>query len=183
MFRNLSPRQKKMQKKFNKIVRWGKFVCLAFLLLAAFAVAVAPRVTGWRWLWVHGPSVNISVGLLRPGIPEKIKAGDYVLITWKGVDPNGISKLWEGAALVKKVACLPGQHLKVTLRQADCDGIKVGHIRHETIDGRPIAPALYDGIIPPGKVFLQGEHYYSYDSRYFGLVPYAWIQGTLVLHK
>jgi Type IV secretory pathway, protease TraF len=156
--------------------RWG---LLAILAVAAFAVAVLPRATGYKWLWVHGPSVNVTLGLLKPDVPEELESGGYVLMVWKGIDPNGVSKLQEGTIMVKKVGCLPGQYLKVTLVQADCDGVKVGHIRHETMDGKPISPALYDGIIPTGKVFLLGEHYYSYDSRYFGLVPVEWLRGSL----
>jgi type IV secretory pathway protease TraF len=121
----------------------------------------------------------MALGLLNPGIPKDLKAGEYVLMVWQGSDPNGVATLREGTALVKKVGCLPGQHLKVTMRQADCDGVKVGHIRHNTIDGKPISPALYDGVIPPGKVFLLGEHYYSYDSRYFGLVDYSRLIGLV----
>ncbi len=157
----------------------ARVIFLVLLALLTLAVAVVPRITGYRWLWVRGPSVNISLGLLRPGTPEVLYPGDYVLMAWKGEDHNGISKLREGVTLIKKVGCLPGQHLKVTMRQADCDGVKIGHIRHEAMDGRPITPALFDGIIPSGKVFLLGEHYYSYDSRYFGLVPYDWLQGTI----
>jgi type IV secretory pathway protease TraF len=170
-----------MRNGLSKALATVKWVCLAILVATAFAVAVLPRVTGYRWLWVHGPSVNVTLGLLKPGSPEQLRTGEYVLMTWKGVDPNGVSKLQEGTAIVKKVGCLPGQRLKVTMRQADCDGIKVGHIRHETIDGKPISPALYDGVIPPGKVFLLGEHYYSYDSRYFGLVSFERLQGRITI--
>lgn len=157
----------------------AKWACLAVLVVAALAVAVLPRIPGYKWLWVHGPSVNVTLGLLKPGVPTDLTIGEYVLMVWKGVDPNGISKLREGATIVKKVGCLPGQHLKVTMQQADCDGMKIGHIRHTTIDGKPISPALYDGVIPVGKAFLLGEHYYSYDSRYFGLVSLEQIQGKL----
>ena len=168
-----------MRNKLSKVLAAAKWTSLAVLALAAFTVAILPGVTGCKWLWVHGPSVNLTLGLLKPGIPEQLRVGDYVLITWKGIDPNGVSRLQEGTALVKKVGCLPGQHLKVTMTQADCDGVKIGHIRHESIDHRPISPALYDGVIPAGKVFLLGEHYYSYDSRYFGLVNYSRLTGLV----
>lgn len=170
-----------MRPAMNNILSTVKWGGLCVLIILALAVAVLPRVTGDRWVWVHGPSVNVTLGLMRPGMPRDMRVGDYVRMVWKGVDPNGISKLREGTSIIKKVGCLPGQHLRVTMRQADCDGVKVGHIRHKTMDGRPISPVLYDGIIPPDKVFLLGEHYYSYDSRYFGLVPVEWIQGVLWL--
>ena len=169
-----------MRDKRSKALATIKWASLAFLMLAAFAVAILPRAIGCKWLWVHGPSVNLALGLLKPGIPEQLRVGGYVLMVWQGLDPNGVSRLQEGTAIVKKVGCLPGQHLKVTMKQADCDGVKIGHIRHETIDGRPIFPAFYDGVIPPGKVFLLGEHYYSYDSRYFGLVDYSRLIGLVM---
>lgn len=170
-----------MRNVLSKAAQASKWGVLAALVIAALAVAVVPRITDYRWLWVHGPSVKVTLGLLRSGVPGELTAGEYVLMVWKGIDPNGISKLREGAMIIKKVGCLPGQHLKVTMKQADCDGKKIGHVRHETMDGRPISPALYDGVIPAGKVFLLGEHYYSYDSRYFGLVPAEQVQGRLVV--
>lgn len=163
----------------NNTLAAGKYCLLGVLFIAALAVAVLPRVTGRKWIWVHGPSVTMTLGLMEPGMPRELRTGDYVRMIWTGVDPNGIAKLREGTAIIKKVGCLPGQHLRVTMRQADCDGIKIGHIRHKTMDGKPLAPALYDGVIPAGKVFLLGEHYYSYDSRYFGLVDYAGITGRV----
>lgn len=169
-----------MRPTMNKALSVLKWSGLTLLIVLALAVAVLPRITDYRWVWVHGPSVNVMLGLMQPGIPQNMQIGDYVRMIWKGVDPNGVSKLREGTAIIKKVGCLPGQHLKITMQQADCDGIKVGHIRHETMDGRQISPALYDGIIPPGKFFLLGEHYFSYDSRYFGLVPAEQILGRLV---
>lgn len=154
---------------------------LGLLSLLVVAVAVIPRLTGLRWILVEGPSVNVALGLIGPAAPGELRAGDYVMLVWNGVDPNGIERLHQNVRLIKRVACLPGQHLKVTMRQADCDGVKIGHIRHETMDGRPIIPALYDGIIPERRFFLLGEHFFSYDSRYFGLVPYDWIHGKLTV--
>lgn len=158
------------------VVKWGG---LSVLIILALAVAVLPRVSDYRWVWVHGPSVNVTLGLMQPGTPQDMQVGDYVRMVWKGIDPNGISKLREGTAIIKKVGCLPGQHLRVTMQQADCDGMKIGHIRYQAMDGRPISPALYDGIIPAGKVFLMGEHFYSYDSRYFGLVDFTQLTGSI----
>ena len=152
---------------------------LGAFVIVALAVAVLPKVTGCRWVWVHGPSVAMTLGLMKPGVPKELRIGDYVRIVWVGVDSNGITKLKEGTTIVKKVGCLPGQHLRVTVTQADCDGRKIGHVRHKTMEGKPIAPALYDGIIPAGKVFLVGEHYYSYDSRYFGLVDRIMLTGRV----
>ena len=158
------------------LVKWS---LLGAFVIVALAVAVLPKVTGCRWVWVHGPSVAMTLGLMKPGVPKELRIGDYVRIVWVGVDSNGITKLKEGTTIVKKVGCLPGQHLRVTVTQADCDGRKIGHVRHKTMEGKPIAPALYDGIIPAGKVFLVGEHYYSYDSRYFGLVDRIMLTGRV----
>lgn len=163
----------------NNALAAGKWSLLGLLLIVTLAVAALPKVTGCRWIWVHGPSVAMTLGLMKPGVPDTLRNGEYVRMVWAGVDPNGIAKLKEGTAIVKKVGCLPGQHLRVTVKQADCDGVTIGHIRHKTMEGKPITPALYDGVIPAGKVFLLGEHYYSYDSRYFGLVDYARLTGRV----
>jgi signal peptidase I len=51
-----------------------------------------------------------------------------------------------------------------------------------TKDGKPLTPLNVD-IIPPGYVFVAGDHVRSFDSRYeeFGLVPMAHLWGKAVL--
>jgi hypothetical protein len=138
----------------SKVKAAAKGFGLAVLVAAAFAVAVLPRVIGYKWLLVRGPSVNATLGLLKPGIPEQLRTGGYVLMVWRGVDPNGGSKLQEGTAIVKKV----------------------GHIRHETIGGRPLA--LY-GRDPAWKSVSPRRTLFAYDSRYFGLIPFERLLGEI----
>lgn len=168
-----------MAKKHHKAVEALRLTGLTLLAAVTLAVAVFPRISGYKWLWVRGPSVNVTLGLLQPVKPAELKAGDYVMLKWRGTDPNHIPRLLGETNLIKKVSCLPGQRLTVTMQQADCDGVKIGHIRHTTLDGKPITPALHDGVIPQGQLFLVGEHYYSYDSRYFGLVNLADLTGIV----
>lgn len=167
--------------KHPEIMRFARYGCLGVIVLITLAVAIIPRITDYKWILVDGPSVNVKVGLIGPIFPRDLHLGDYVMLVWKGIDPNGIERLRSNTKLVKKVGCLPGQYLKVTMHEADCNGIKVGNVRQVTKEGKPLTPALYDGIIPEGRLFLLGEHYFSYDSRYFGLVPYEWIQGKITV--
>ena len=102
-------------------------------------------------------------------------------LIWQGEDPNRIERLKPGTGLVKRVGCLPGQHLRVTVMEADCDGKFLGWVREFSLAGKRLAPALFDGIIPPGMVFLVGDHPASYDGRYFGLVSVSVLRGKLVV--
>jgi len=166
----------------NKLVAMVKITVIGLIVTFSLLFILIPQFTGYKWIFVSGESVNIKLGLISMGPPQTLIPGEYVMLSWKGVDHNGIEKLRQGLSLIKQIVCLPGQHLRVTVTRADCDGNHVGHIRNKTIDGKTITPALFDGLIPPGQVFLMGEHYYSYDSRYFGLVPQEWIQGVIRFH-
>lgn len=166
----------------KKLLKAAKIAVGGLIVTVSLLVILVPQCTGCKWIMVSGQSVHIKLGLISRGLPRALVSGQYVMFTWHGEDHNGIEKLKQGLSLVKRVTCLPGQHLKVTPTKAKCDGKEIGHVRDKTMDGKTITPALFDGVIPPGQVFLMGEHYFSYDSRYFGLVPQGWIQGVIRYH-
>lgn len=101
---------------------------------------------------------------------HEIQSGDYILFE---IPEN---QLYEtGQKAVKKVSCINGQYLKTVSSERKveyyCDG---NLITTTTIFTRPNYEPLivfgYDGIIPDGSYFVTGEHYRSYDSRYWGFV-------------
>lgn len=73
------------------------------------------------------------------------------------------------AKVVKEVRCVPGQHLRVTDKEAWCGNEYLGPKKPFTLDGRPMPKWTYDGVIPPGKYFVMNRHKDSFDSRYYGL--------------
>lgn len=154
---------------------------IALLAVISFTLLLVPKLTPYKWLLVTGESVKAHFGLLAPGVPETLALGDYVALVWQGEDPNHIERLKPGTGLVKRVGCLPGQHLRVTAKEVDCDGKILGLVREFSLSGKRLAPALFDGIIPQGLVFLVGDHPASYDGRYFGLVPMGNLRGKLLV--
>lgn len=145
----------------------------------SLTIMLVPRLTGYRWLLVSGASVRIHFGLLSPGVPALVE-GDYVLMSWQGKDHNEVSHLKSGLKLVKRVGCLPGHRLRVTDTAAECDGKYIAHMRDRRMDGRPLKPFYFDGMLSNDQVFLIGDHFYSYDSRYFGPVPLGWLRGVVI---
>ncbi len=72
--------------------------------------------------------------------------------------------------VVKRIRCVPGEHLKVTDEAAWCDGEYLGPKKRFTLDGRPMPKFTYDGVIPEHRFFVMNPHKDSFDSRYYGLV-------------
>lgn len=164
----------------NKVFRLLSLSGLGLLILVSFGLLLVPHLTPYKWLFVSGPSVQVRFGLLSPDV-SKLSVGDYVLLTWLGTkpDPNGITRLKPGLKLVKRVACLAGHRLRITDGAAECDGKYIGHIRHRSMEGTPLTPFYFEGTVPEGQVFLLGDHFFSYDSRYFGPIPLSWLRGVL----
>ena len=58
---------------------------------------------------------------------------------------------------------------------------KIGKAKTQSKEGRQLTP-IKAGIIPPGMVFVKGEHERSFDSRYeeLGLIPEAALGGRVL---
>lgn len=78
--------------------------------------------------------------------------------------------------LIKKVACFPGDYLLAGGGKFYCNGKLMG-VAHPR---SPSPPFSYDGVIPEGKYFILGEHPYSFDSRYIGLIDRGRVTGVLI---
>lgn len=114
----------------------------------------------------------------------RLKRGDIVSIS--GHDTAYV----QGKTLAKKLIGLPGDVIEQTPK-----GILVSQtypgfpevkipltpslsLLGETKEGKPLTP-ISEKLIPPGYVFVAGDHPRSFDSRYeeFGLVPMERIWG------
>lgn len=161
--------------------QWINAVCwsLSLLMLAALGIQC---LSPWRWVVVLGSSVSGTLALMetRTNLKMTPATGEYVVLRWRGVDPNSQPRLKPGMRLIKRIACGPGQRLRVTAREARCDERVLGTVRDRNLRGQPLKPALYDGTIPQDRYFVMGDHPASYDSRYLGLIPASWIVGRLV---
>lgn len=112
------------------------------------------------------PSIRYHALWISPGAIEK---GDYANV----VIQNDVIDKDDAVKLTKRVACVAGEYLKYEDGQHFCNGEWLGRTLQRTRDGLPLTAFVYDGEIPAGKVYLAGENYRSFDSRYFGLVDVA----------
>jgi hypothetical protein len=73
--------------------------------------------------------------------------------------------------LTKMVRCEAGETLKVTdQREYFCNGQFLGRSFERDSKGVALPQFRYSGPIPPGKLFVMGQHERSFDGRYFGLI-------------
>ncbi|MGV2129460.1 conjugative transfer signal peptidase TraF [Agrobacterium vitis] len=81
------------------------------------------------------------------------------------------------APLIKTVAALHGQHVKIG-ENVTVDGRPLASsiVRASDGEGRPITP-FKTGIVPLRNLFLHSSFASSYDSRYFGPVPETGLLG------
>ncbi|MCD4662531.1 conjugative transfer signal peptidase TraF [Agrobacterium sp.] len=89
----------------------------------------------------------------------------------RGLCPGGF------APLIKTVAALPGQHIKIGANvTVDGRPLASSIVRTSDGEGRPITPSK-TGIVPLRNLFLHSSFASSYDSRYFGPVPDTGLLG------
>ncbi len=77
-------------------------------------------------------------------------------------------------SIVKRVGCLPGQHLRNAGRNFYCNDRLLG----QALKGKN--HYIFNGTIPEGRYFIIGDSEKSYDSRYFGLIEEEKIDAVLI---
>ena len=121
------------------------------------------------------PLTQISLGRL-PGL-RKPRPGDVVVFIW----PKDRSK-----DFIKRVIAVEGQTVEVRNRQVFIDG-KPWDDPHATwVMQRGLGGAAGDNYgpytVPPDHVFVMGDNRdQSYDSRFWGPVPFADIKGEALV--
>ena len=135
-------------------------------VLAALWLGLASRVHV-NASWSDGAWGYLALPIFgEPGI------GDVVL--FDPPDALGARVPW-----LKTVRGLPGMRVTVDADgSVAVDGTVLGRAKARALDGRPLE-AITPATVPPGHVFLHGEHPDSHDSRYaeIGFVPRARIRA------
>lgn len=169
--------------------------------LARRALRVLERalaVAGVLFLVYHGAfdAAEVVSGSMAPtlrGDGAGNAENDWVLYetlsTRTGAPPRAklvVFRSEDGVLIVKRVAGLPGERLRLVDGRLEADGAllpppapgvrytRAGHLRPDA-DG----PRAYE--VPAGSVFLLGDDSKdSWDSRYFGGLPVERLQGRAV---
>ncbi len=129
----------------------------------------------WKVDPISGPVQRgqiVSISPVHTAIFQTALSRNY--LSW-GLCSGGFS------SLLKPVAAVPGDKVSVSAEGITVNGVAVPNSRATTKDslGRPLTQVetgCY--IVEPGTVWLISSHARSFDSRYFGPLPYANILGT-----
>lgn len=150
--------------------RKKRMIFLISLLLAGLAGSFLPG----RISITLTPSVKHRIWWLSQDT-SNVRRGQYVLFHLPHSNLAGMAVpktvvIGQDIRAIKRVGCDEGEDLKLKGRDFFCGDEFLGHAKERSQQGEPLMPALFSGEIPPGKVFLVGDHPDSFDSRYFGLV-------------
>lgn len=94
-----------------------------------------------------------------------IKTGMYIIFDQYVPKPES-----RVLTFIKKVGCSRGEHLKFDSESYFCNEKYIGHAKRKSLKGEPLTPFIFNGRIPEGMFFAVGDHPYSFDSRYVGLI-------------
>ncbi len=150
--------------------RKKRTILLLSLLLAGFAGSFLPG----RISVTLTPSVKHRVWWLSQDTSQ-VRHGQYVLFQLPSTNLAGMTvpeTVVNGQDIraIKRVGCDEGETLNRRGRDFFCEEEFLGHAKEQSKNREPLTPFLFSGEIPPGKVFLVGDHPDSFDSRYFGLI-------------
>lgn len=117
-----------------------------------------------------------SVFLIDKSHKRAVK-GELVAFTWKNAPP-----IPEGITVIKRVAGVTGDSVKVENRHVLINGLFVGRAKETSRTGEPLV-AIDEGLIPQDYFFATGDHPDSFDSRYKrpGLISTDAIKGRAFL--
>jgi len=128
-------------------------------------------------LWLPGhisvtltPSLGYRVFfLIEPESPD-FKEGDYLLFPKQLVYVPLQGNQPRTDKLLKKVGCAAGHRLTVNNSEYYCNENYLGRALIQDSQGKRLPQFIFNGLVPPGSLFMVGSHPRSYDSRYFGFI-------------
>lgn len=154
---------------------WSGFFTLAVVVFLLFVFKYYQPVI------VFSDSVNFSFGFIDK-IAREYERGDYVTFTYfSGGSRLKIDQI-EGRTLIKRIACVPGDYLKVDLKSriVYCNGKAIAKAKEKFLNGKEAPIFAFQGEVPGGKIFVVGDNKDSYDSRYWGFVDTSELKGKVI---
>jgi conjugative transfer signal peptidase TraF len=135
------------------------------------------------WL-IWNASASVPIGLYAVRSAGTLYASELVLVR----PPDALAAFLQergylalGVPLLKHVLALPGQSVCRTDRTITVDDRAIGNALDRDRMGRDLPTWQGCRIVAEGQVFLMNPmSVYSFDGRYFGLLPASAIVGQLV---
>ncbi|SMC28320.1 conjugal transfer pilin signal peptidase TrbI [Desulfacinum hydrothermale DSM 13146] len=158
--------------------RW-RILLLASILLIVIPIIAHVVVSGLSkhyYIGVSGQKASClpwSVILISRGKPATIQRGDIVEFIGRNMGHG-----FDGQHITKLVAGLPGDHILIRKGQLFVNGHYWDDLWLAEKLGKPVEAFEADYIVPPGKLFVLGTYYRSYDSRYWGMIDESEVIGT-----
>lgn len=110
--------------------------------------------------------------------PPHVGQGNYVLFVDREL-ARRVGKP-EVPNIFKRIRCDEGDTLTVDeAKRFFCNGVFLGVAKDYSRTGERMRHFTFNARIPPGFMFVMGEHRDSYDSRYFGLVAKNRVRARL----
>jgi len=110
--------------------------------------------------------------------PDRIKAGEYVVF----VGPEVMKEPFAGHLVIKQVAAIAGDSIKVNDGYIYINGEKVGQLDVADKAAKRLGVSEdsfnLEKTIPDGFIFVRGTKPRSFDSRYWGLLPIKNVVGS-----
>lgn len=127
----------------------------------------------------NSPSLPYEFFILSHKPEDKVLTKGTIIEYPTWIDYKDVHK--KGDLFVKRIGCMPGQHLELVGDNFFCDKWYIGSILHKDLKGRDIGLRFnFNGTIPEGKYFALGDHERSFDSRYYGFVDESQISGVSI---
>lgn len=144
----------------NRKGRWTRAMAAFGVLLAALAIKGGEQLMNRYHVGLNTTESLNDWGYIVDRRNRSPKRGDLVEFV---VPDNRYYPA--GASFVKRVVGLPGDLVERRGDHVYVAGRHVGRVKTHDREGRPVE-AGPTGIIPPGRIYVAGDHQDSLDSRY-----------------
>lgn len=140
-------------------IPWWGWLCLVVLGVGVYYV---PR----HLIFTSTVSLDSKVFWQKEFSSSQLQRGNYLVFEHKAPSWHADK---DGEMFMKRVACLPGEEIKVTdALDFYCNENYLGRALTEDSKGRKLEITNFRGVLPEGQYFMVGDILKSWDSKYYG---------------